>query len=97
MVRLSKSIYQMSITMIVNSSQSLRSIAVTGAILFLAELKKCVAKKGVYNAAVGGKFFHLCKNSSLQTFVGPKRCLGDSRGGGVCVCHKENARGGGGS
>ncbi len=76
MVRLSKSIYQMNITRIVNSSQSLCSIAVAGANLFLEEFKKCVIKKGVYNAAVGGKIF------PLQTFVGPKRCLGDSPGGG---------------
>ncbi len=49
-------------TRIVNSSQSLCSIAVTGANLFLAELKKIVMKKGVYNAAMGGNIFHLCKH-----------------------------------
>ncbi len=45
MVRLRKSIYQMNITRIVNSSQSLCSIAGAGANLFLAELKNCVRKK----------------------------------------------------
>ncbi len=52
----------MNTTRIVNSSQSLCSIAVAGTILFLAEFKNCVTKKGVYNAGVGGKIFHLCKH-----------------------------------
>ncbi len=69
MVILSKSIYQMNITRVVNSSQSLCSIAVAGANLFLAELKKCVKKKGVYNAAVGCKKFHLCKHLLDQNVV----------------------------
>ena len=59
----------MNITKIVNSSQSLCSIAVTGANLFLAELKKCVTKKRVYNVAVGGKIFHLCKHLLGQNVV----------------------------
>ena len=50
--------------------------------------RHCLKKNCVVNAAAGGKKF-----SSLQTFVGPKRCLGDSPGGGGG--HKENARGGG--
>ncbi len=69
MVRLSKSIYQMNITRIVKSSQSLCSTAVAGENLFLAELKKCVTKKGVYNAAVGGKIFYLCKHLLDQNVV----------------------------
>ncbi len=67
----------MNITMIDNSSQSLCSIAITGANLFLAELKKCVMKKGVYNAVAGGKIFHLCKHLLDQNVV-----LGILRGGG---------------
>ena len=59
----------MNITRIVNSSQSLCSIAVAGAILFLAELKKCVTKKDVCNAAVGGEIFHLCKHLLDQNVV----------------------------
>ncbi len=59
----------MNVTRIVNSSQSLGSIAVAGTILFLAELKKCVTKKRVYNVAVGGKIFHLCKHLLDQNVV----------------------------
>ncbi len=69
MVRLSKSIYQMKITRIVNSGQSLCSIAVAGTNLSLAELKKCVTEKSVYNAAVGGKFFYLCEHLLDQNVV----------------------------
>ncbi len=75
----------MNITRIVNRSQSLCNIAVAGANLFLAELvKKCVTKKGVYNAAIGGKisiFANICWTKTLYR--------GFSKGGN----HKENARG----
>ncbi len=69
MVGLSKSIYQMNETRIVYSSQSLCSIAAACAIFLLAELKKCVTKKGVFNAAEGGKIFHLCKHLWDQNVV----------------------------
>ncbi len=59
----------MNITRIVNSSQSLCSTAFAAANLFLAEFKKCVTKKGVYNAAVGGKIFHICKHLLDQNIV----------------------------
>ncbi len=59
----------MNITRIVNNSQSLCSIAIAGANLFLAELKKCVTKKGVYLAAIGSKIFHLCKHLLDQNIV----------------------------
>ncbi len=69
MVRFSKSVYQMNVTKIVNSSQSLCSIVATGAIFSCRAKKKCLKKNNVFNAAVGGKIIHLCKHLLGQNVV----------------------------